>query len=225
VTEKPPPHTGEPRGFDPAAARGEARRFFDELWSDSDPWDLESSGFEQRRYARQLALLEGRRYQRALEIGCGGGSFTRLLAPLCTELVAIDVSEHAIARARAANDAGTGVEYRVANVMELDLEREGTWDLVVLTETAYYLGWLYPMFDVGWLAHSLHRATRAGGRLLLGNSIWRERGEGLMSPWLIHSYRDLFRNAGYSLDREETMRGTNNTVEFEVLMSLFVKSG
>lgn len=46
--------------------------------------------------------------------------------------------------------------------MELDLEEEGTWDLVVLAETSYYLGWLYPMFDVGRMAHSLYEATRAG---------------------------------------------------------------
>ena len=225
MTDKPPPGADEKPGFDRAAAGAEARRFFDDLWSDSDPWELEGSEFEQRRFARQLALLEGRRYGRALEIGCGGGAFTRLLAPLCAELVAIDVSEEAIARARSSSDAGTGIEYRVANVMELDLEREGTWDLVVLTETAYYLGWLYPMFDVAWLAHSLHQATRAAGRLLLGNAIWADAEEGLMSPWLIHSYRDLFRNVGYRLERQDTMRGTKNTVEFEVLMSLFVRDG
>jgi SAM-dependent methyltransferase len=211
---------GRGPGFDHRAAGREARRFFDELWSGSDPWDLDRSDFEQRRYARQLALLGGRRYRRALEIGCGGGSFTRQLAPLCAELLAIDVSERAIERARAAGSAGPGVEFRAANVMELDLEREGTWDLVVLAETAYYLGWLYPMFDVGWLAHSLHEATRAGGRLLLVNSIWN--AQGLMSPWLIRSYRDLFRNVGYELETEEKMRGVKETVEFETLMSLYV---
>jgi SAM-dependent methyltransferase len=223
VTNEPPSNADEWHRFDRGAAADQARRFFDGLWADSDPWELEGSEFEQRRYARQLALLETGRYRRALEIGCGGGSFTRLLAPLCAELVAIDISEAAIERARASSDPGTNVEYRVANVMELDIEREGTWDLVVLTETAYYLGWLYPMFDLAWLAHSLHQATRAGGRLLLGNAIWADAEEGLMSPWLIHSYRDLFRNVGYRLEAEESMRGTKNTVEFEVLMSLFVR--
>jgi SAM-dependent methyltransferase len=223
VTEKPPSDPAQQPGFDRAAVASEARRFFDELWSESDPWDLDASEFEQGRYARQLALLETRRYRRGLEIGCAGGSFTRLLAPLCAELVAIDISAPAIERARAADDSGTGVEYRVANVMELDLEREGSWDLVVLTETAYYLGWLYPMFDVAWLAHSLHLATRPGGHLLLGNAIWADAEEGLMSPWLVHSYRDLFRNVGYTVEVEETMRGTKNNVEFDVLLSLFVK--
>jgi SAM-dependent methyltransferase len=221
LTEKPQSDAGSKPAFDRAATGREARQFFEQLWSESDPWKLDASALDQRRYARQLALLGDRRYLRALEIGCATGSFTRKLAPLCTELVAIDISEHAIKRARATPDTRAGIQYRVANVMELDFEREGAWDLVVLTETAYYLGWQYPMFEVGWLAHSLHQATRAKGRLLLVNTFSGE--EGIMSPWLIHSYRDLFRNAGYAVETEETMRGTKETVEFEILLSLFVK--
>jgi 2-polyprenyl-3-methyl-5-hydroxy-6-metoxy-1,4-benzoquinol methylase len=211
------------RRFDRAAAASEARRFFEDLWSESDPWGLDNSDLDQQRFAQQLALLDDRRYQRALEIGCAGGSFTRQLAPLCAELVAIDVSERAIERARAAVRGTDGVELRVANVMDLNLEREGTWDLVVLTETAYYLGWLYPMYDLGWLAHSLHEATRPGGRLLLVNTISTEKS--LMSPWLIRSYRDLFGHVGYELEAEETLRGTKETVEFEILLSLFLRDG
>lgn len=210
------------RGFDRASAGEDARAFFDRLWAESDPWKLDASELDQRRYARQLELLAGRRYERALEIGCAGGSFTRMLAPLCTELVALDISEHAIARARQASDGGEGVEFRVANVMDLDFEHEGTWDLVLLTETSYYIGWLYPMFELGWLAHSLNAATRPGGRCLLADTISRE--DGIMSPWLIRSYRDLFGNVGYTLESEETLHGTKETVEFEILLSLFRKA-
>lgn len=215
------PYSSEVTAFDRSDADAEARRFFDELWSESDPWALDDSELDERRYARQLELLADRRYGRALEIGCAGGSFTRRLAPHCDELVAIDVSEHAIQRALAADGGAARIDYRRANVMTLDLGTEGDWDLVVLTETAYYLGWLYPMFDLGWLAHSLHEATRATGRLLLVNTISRD--EGIMSPWLIRTYRDLFRNAGWQLEREETMHGAKEGVEFEILLSLFAR--
>jgi SAM-dependent methyltransferase len=211
--------SGKP-DFDRAAVGRRARRFFDELWAESDPWGLDDSDLDQRRYARQLELLGDRRYGRALEIGCAAGSFTRGLAELCEEILAIDISERAIERARTADSGSHNVSYRVANVMELDLEREGTWDLVVLTETAYYLGWLYPMFDLAWLAHSLRGATSPGGRLLLANTIGPQES-GIMTPWLIHTYRDLFGHVGYALEREETMRGTKETVEFKILMSLF----
>ena len=204
-------HRGRGRGLRPSGGRRQ-----------SDPWDLEASELDQRRYERQLEQLSDRHYSRALEIGCAAGSFTRRLALVCDELLALDVSRHAIDRARAGG-AARGVEFRLANVMELDLEREGTWDLVVLAETAYYLGWLYPMFEIGWLAHSLHEATRSGGRLLLANTISHD--DGIMSPWLIRSYADIFSHVGYEVEREETLRGTKDTVEFEVPITLFRKSG
>jgi SAM-dependent methyltransferase len=218
-----PSQSSPPSGFDRAAADDRARGFFDRLWAESDPWRLDESELDQRRYERQLELLTGRRYQRALEIGCAGGSFTRRLAPLCDELVAIDISEEAIARARKATDPAAGIDFRIANVMEFDLEHAGSWDLVVMTETSYYIGWLYPMFELGWLAHSLHAVTRPGGTCLLADTISDENG--IMSPWLIRSYRDLFGHAGYLLECEETLRGTKETVGFEILISLFRRSG
>ena len=215
----------EPGGASARERAGtETQRFFDELWRDRDPWALDDSELDQRRYERQLELLADRRYERALEIGCAGGSFTRRLAGVCESVLAVDVAAAAIARARAASSPGdTGVEYRRVNVMDLDLESEGTWDLIVLTETAYYLGWQYPMFDVAWLAHTLHTVARPGARLLLANSISRD--EGIMSSWLIDTYRDLFRNVGWEIERQETLRGVKETVEFEIPIALFDKPG
>jgi 2-polyprenyl-3-methyl-5-hydroxy-6-metoxy-1,4-benzoquinol methylase len=42
----------------------------------------------------------GRRPLHALEIGCGEGIFTTMLAPLCASVLAVDVSEVALSRAR-----------------------------------------------------------------------------------------------------------------------------
>jgi SAM-dependent methyltransferase len=64
------------------------RDFFEKLWKQGDPWQFQSSSFEQDKYTRQLALLEGRRYARVLEIGCGAGTFTRLLSRIA------DLSSH-----------------------------------------------------------------------------------------------------------------------------------
>ncbi len=207
--------------FDRAAAGRAARAFFEELWAEKDPWDLDTCDLDQRRYRRQLSLLSDRRYARALELGCAAGSFTRHVSSLCDHVVAVDIAASAVARARQALAGTEGVDLRVANIMELDVESDGPWDLVVLAETAYYLGWLYPMFDVGWLAHRIHAATSPGGRLLLVNTFGADRG--LMSAWLIRSYHDLFANAGFGLEVEETMRGTKESVDFEILLSLLRK--
>ncbi|MDQ4134525.1 MAG: nodulation S family protein [Actinomycetota bacterium] len=202
-----------------AAARQRARAFFSDLWSERDPWDLETSPLDQERYRRQLALLGGRRYGSALELGCGAGAFTRQLAPRCDRILAVDVAESAIERARGLGLPPEHVEFRAADVMDLDLEGGDRWDLVVLTETAYYLGWLYPLFDVAWLAHALCQVTEPGGRLLLVNTLGDDNG--IMSPWLVRTYRDLFVNVGYDVETEEVLRGTKETVEFEILLSLF----
>jgi len=201
------------------------RDHFESVWRAGDAWDLEASGFEQARYERQLALLAGRHYGKALEIGCGSGVFTRLLAGIADRVVALDIAAAAVERARKrAEGAGPGVvSFHVADVMTFDLGAGGPWDLVVLSETVYCLGWLYPLFDVAWLAARLLEATRPGGRLLLANTYGRAGRDWLLLPCLIDTYRDLVRNVGYRLESEEVFRGVKDGVEFKVLTSLFTK--
>jgi SAM-dependent methyltransferase len=195
----------------------ERREFFEDLWRQGDYWQLETSPFDRLRYDRQLELLGDRRYERALEIGCGAGVFTRDLATLADEVVAIDISEAAIERARETG-APPNVTFRVADVMELAWEREGTFDLVVITETIYYMGWQHTFFDVAWFAIGVHTATAPGGRLLSANTLIEN---GLLDPRLVRTYRDLFVEVGYELEREETLRGEKEETPLEVLLSLF----
>jgi predicted TPR repeat methyltransferase len=197
-----------------------ARSFFDGLWQQGDYWALESSAFEQEKYARAIALLAGRRYPRVLEIGCGAGAFTRLLADLSDHVLALDVSAAAIERAHGVIRAN--VEFRVANIMETEPESEGPWDLVVMSETIYYVGWLYSFFDVDWLARRLFATVTDGGRFLMANTFGDSVGY-LLRPSLIRTYRDLFVNEGFRVEREEIFRGTKEGTPLEVLLSMFEK--
>lgn len=43
-----------------------AQDFFEDLWKQSDYWKFETSDFEQAKYARQLEILDERRYPRVL---------------------------------------------------------------------------------------------------------------------------------------------------------------
>lgn len=195
-----------------------ATAFFDDLWRQGDPWQLETSDFERAKYAAQLALLDGNVPARALEIGCGAGVFTQALAQRAAAVVALDVSALAIERART-RSAAPNIDYRVANAMEWDAEAEGPWDLVVLAETVCYLGWLYSFFDVAWLARSLYAATRPGGRLLLTNTCGGV-DDYLLMPSIIRSYRDVFVNAGFAVVSESIWRGVKNDADIEVLITL-----
>ncbi len=201
-----------------------ALAFFEDLWKRGDPWDLEKSEFERAKYERQLALIEGHRYARVLEIGCGAGWFTRSLARIADQVVALDISPTAVARARTMAKGLESIDFRVANILDYKLSAEEPWDLVVMSETIYYLGWLYSFFDVAWLAAEIFAATRARGRLLMANTCGGVQ-DYLLRPWIIRTYHDLFLNVGYRLESEEMFRGTKDGADLDVLISLYLKSG
>jgi SAM-dependent methyltransferase len=193
---------------------------FEGAWRVGDPWDLETSALDQESYSRQLALIGDRRYGRVLEIGCAAGAFTRRLAAVADRVLALDVAPSAIERAR--TDVPPNVEFRAGDVMEVDPIREGPWDLVVMSETIYYLGWLYTFFEVGWLADQVFEATQPGGRFLMANT-YGGSSHSLMQPWLIDTYRDLFTNVGFKLEARESFRSEKGGAEFETAIWLFEK--
>jgi SAM-dependent methyltransferase len=189
-----------------------------------DAWDEELSPLDRASHAQQIALLGTRHYREALELGCGAGLFTRELSRLADRVVAVDVAPLAIARARTLGlDPGV-VEFQLANVMDYDARVAGPWDLIVMSETIYELGWLYPLFDVGWLAAELFAATRDGGRLMMANTYGRE-GEDVVSGWLIDTCRDLLLNVGYRREAEKVVHGTRDDLEYRTLITLFSKGG
>ena len=199
-----------------------ARSFFDDIWSRGDFWGLQSSDFERARYARLIAMLDPSGYDRVLELGCGAGAFSRLLAPLARQLLALDVSANAISAAQANLSSLKQVECRVANIMDFDPKPDGPWNLIVLSETICYLGWLYSFFDVCWLASELFKATAPGGYVLLANTEG-DFGEALLLPCVIDTYHNLFLNVGYQLAAEEIFRGEKNGVKLDVRISLYRK--
>jgi 2-polyprenyl-3-methyl-5-hydroxy-6-metoxy-1,4-benzoquinol methylase len=201
-----------------------AQSFFDDLWRRGDPWELETSNWEHERYARLLAVLEQPRYGRVLEIGCGAGTFTRRLAGLADKVLALDVSSEAIGRAQAAHSDLTHVEFRVGNIMDYNLREEEPWDLIVMSETVYFLGWLYSFFDVAWVASEIFEATRPGGQMLLANTQF-ETGEPLLRPSIIRTYRDLFLNVGYEASAEKIFPGEKHGVQLELVISLLRRAG
>jgi SAM-dependent methyltransferase len=199
-----------------------AFEFSEGLWKKGDVWEFDTSEFERSRWDRLIQILEGERYRRALELGCGAGHFTRLLTRLTDHIVAFDIAPSAIARARAAEGDGGGIDYRVGNAMDYGWRADAPWDLVVMNETMCYLGWLYPFFDIAWFASEIHAAVRPGGRFLMANSMDAQYDK-LLLPYIIRTYRDLFLNVGFGLAREEIYSGTKHGVRFDVLISLFEK--
>jgi SAM-dependent methyltransferase len=135
--------------------------YFDELYrADPDPWDLATSDYERRKYAVTIDALDGRRFARALEIGCSIGVLTERLAPWCDDLLAVDAAPRAVeaAAARVAGTPGVRVERRS---IPADMP-DGPFDLIVCSEVLYY--WDPPALASLW--ERLKATVAPGGSLL-----------------------------------------------------------
>ena len=136
--------------------------YFDQVYqANRDPWNFESSPYEREKYAATLAALPRSHYPAAFEIGCSLGVLTAQLAGRCEHLLAVDVSEAALAQARA----------RCANLPQVTLQLmqvpEGLtsqqFDLILVSEVGYY----WSATDLARAANELIARLLPGGQLLL----------------------------------------------------------
>ena len=187
---------------------GEGRRslepeYFRRVYAASrDPWGFETSAYEAAKYADTLRALPRARYGRGLEVGCSIGVLTERLAERCERLVAIDVAEAALAVARERCGGLAGVEF---GRMQFPEERpEGRFDLVVVSEVAYYWG-------AEWLGRAMDAVAamqEMGGQLVLVHwtpevADYPTSGDAVHDRWLGRAeYRrvDGWRRERYRLD-------------------------
>ncbi|PPF47247.1 SAM-dependent methyltransferase [Pseudoclavibacter sp. AY1F1] len=116
---------------------------FDGVHTDADdPWGLRTSWYERRKLALMLAMLPDTHASIALEIGCSIGESTAALAERSSRLIAVDASAAAL-RLAEARIAGTASVQLVLATLPHEWDRlevpDGTLNLVVLSETGYYL--------------------------------------------------------------------------------------
>jgi 2-polyprenyl-3-methyl-5-hydroxy-6-metoxy-1,4-benzoquinol methylase len=115
--------------------------YFNRMYAGAeDPWELSTRWYEQRKYAITVALLPRRRYRHAFEPGCSIGTLTELLALRCDQVTAVDVADVAIRTAdMRLRDAGFRGQVTLARASLDDPWPSGPFDLLVLSEIAYYL--------------------------------------------------------------------------------------
>jgi len=126
----------------------------------TDPWDNATKWSDQRKYAVTMASLLRSHYGRAYEPGCAVGHLTRLLAPRCDELLAVDAVPDAVRQASAAVSEFPHVTVEQA-ILPADLPA-GTFDLIVIGDLLYYL------FgdDLDALLHGLPGLLEPGGEIV-----------------------------------------------------------
>jgi predicted TPR repeat methyltransferase len=137
------------------------REYFEGLYAESDdPWNFETSEYERIKYGRTLEVLGERQFERALEAGASIGVFTEMLAGRCDELLAVDVSERAVAAAR---KRLSGRKHVVVERRTLPEEMpDGPFDLIVASEILYY----YPREEMVATLRAFEHELARGGVLL-----------------------------------------------------------
>lgn len=135
--------------------------FTERYAADPDPWRFETSDYERAKYAATLGAMPRSRYASALEVGCSIGVLTEQLASRCDTLLALDVADIALDRARA-RCAGLG-HVAFARAQVPDAYPDGAFDLILLSEVVYYLA----AEDVAWLAGRVRDTLVPGGDVVL----------------------------------------------------------
>jgi len=133
-----------------------------------DPWNYTTSPEESDRFRSASELLdlarEDRLFENAFEIGCSEGVFTKMLAPRCKSLLAVDISQVALCRAQ---QRCKGNDVRIEQWNLFTSPAPENLDLVVVMDVLEYF--LYPA-DVRFARDKLVRTLLPGGYLLVGNS-------------------------------------------------------
>jgi SAM-dependent methyltransferase len=156
------------------------RKAVERLYSKQhDPFGFNRE-LEQYRFERAIDFVRraanGTRFPLVLEIGCAEGMFTRLLAPWCESLVAVDLSPIALERAKRACSDLNNVQFAEWDVRQDPVD--GPFDLIVATGVLEYI--LRP----STLRDAKDRITAglaSHGYLLLGNTV---TADGTEDAWI-----------------------------------------
>ncbi len=146
------------------------RAAFEAAYATGDPWASADPAYKYqlRKYETLLALLPPRRFAAALDLGCGVGQMSRMLAAHADTVLGVDVAQGAVEFARRGAADLPAVTFEQGDVTDLSSSLDGRFDLVVLADTLYYLR---PMDDalLKRLALRAQRLLTPGGVCLLAN--------------------------------------------------------
>jgi 2-polyprenyl-3-methyl-5-hydroxy-6-metoxy-1,4-benzoquinol methylase len=130
------------------------QQYYEDLW-ERLPAELRAPDFERRRAFLLAAVRTG---DRALDIGCGAGDFTAVLAQAGAAATGVDVAEAALRRARARHPGLDFRRVRFDGPLALeDCSFELVWASEVIEHVADTALWL----------SEVRRVLAPGGRLLL----------------------------------------------------------
>lgn len=173
-------------------------------------WAEEGKGEEMESHhlsitQQTLAVMDLRPGQRVLDLGCGAGWATRLLAKAVGggeqpgQVVGLDVSDEMIRRARVNSTQYDNIMFVVGSAQQIPWQ-DNFFDKVLSVESFYYYG------DQGGALDEVRRAMAPGGELYILINLYKDNHysmrwvEELKVPVQVKSeaeYVEMFKTHGY----------------------------
>jgi ubiquinone/menaquinone biosynthesis C-methylase UbiE len=145
-----------------------------QLRQEFNRWAEQGRGEEMERHhipitAPVVELMRLQPEDRVLDLSCGAGWATRLLAKnvLRGTIVGVDLSDQMIARARESSKQFSNIEYRVGSAEQIPAE-DGFFDKVLSVEAFYY----YP--DQGRALDELRRVLKPSGNIFILINLYKD---------------------------------------------------
>lgn len=145
------------------------------LGTTDDAWGYSNSDLHQLRHSMILDAIPNRPFTSGLEAGCAEGHLTRHLARRVDRLLACDISELAIERARRRNADVENVEFVTADIRDGLMLKSP--DLIVFSDVLYYLA---PK-EISKVIKECASTIKRDGILLFANE-WASHYRKLTSP-------------------------------------------
>jgi SAM-dependent methyltransferase len=152
------------------AAEG-SRAAFEAAYRAGDPWASADPRYFYQRWKYQslmAALPVGRRFGRVLDLGSGMGGLSLALTGVADDVLGLDIAQSAVDQATRRAGARPGLRFTQGDVGALDPALDGTFDLVVVADTIYYLDRVDDR-SLKVVASRIARLLAPGGLCLLTN--------------------------------------------------------
>jgi SAM-dependent methyltransferase len=137
---------------------------------------------------------------RAVDLGCGSGRFTPLLADRADKVLAVDKAEKQVALA-AERNPHSNVSYEHRDLMEVTVDRDGEFDALLTVNTLFHL---FAVHGAETVLEHVKSLVKPGGVAVIvdvvaprSRSALRQRLRGLRDVWATFKHSRSVRDAWF----------------------------
>lgn len=115
-----------------------SRAEWEQWYKNANPWGTEGSDKDRVREDALVQRLQFARFASLLDLGCGEGHLTNVLAPLSKKTLAFDIADNALERARARYPQ---IDFRQGDLLDVIARPDiasHPFDFVAVSEVLYY---------------------------------------------------------------------------------------